>query len=886
MHPDAQEAHPKTIRLADYAPPDFLVDTIDLEFDLDERETVVRARLALRRNPARPAKQPLVLDGQGLALQSIAIDGHPLSPADYALGPESLTITKVPDRFTLDTMVRIDPQANTALEGLYVSSGNFCTQCEAEGFRRITFYPDRPDVMARYTTMIRADRGKFPVLLSNGNLVASGSLTDGRHYAKWEDPFPKPAYLFALVAGRLVSVDDRFVTRSGRKVELQIFVEPGNQDKCGHAMESLKHSMKWDEDRYGLEYDLDRFMIVAVGDFNMGAMENKGLNIFNTKYILARHDTATDDDYHGVEGVVAHEYFHNWTGNRVTCRDWFQLSLKEGLTVFRDQEFTADMNDAAVERIAAVRGLRALQFPEDASPMAHPVRPDSYIEINNFYTKTVYEKGAEVVRMYQTLLGRDGFRRGMDLYFKRHDGQAVTCDDFLTAMADANGADFTQFKRWYSQAGTPRVKARGAHDKAARRYTLTLEQSCPPTPGQPAKEPFHIPVAVGLLGADGKDLKLRLEGEPKAKGTTRVLDLKQPRQEFVFEDVAEPPLPSLLRGFSAPVKLDAGYADAELVRLMAEDSDGFARWEAGQTLACGLILGAVEAIRQGKEYAVDPGFVAAAGRVLADETTDKSLLALMLSLPSEAYLGEQMETIDVDALHAARQAFRAELARVHRARLLEVYHAAAANDPQSLAPVAVGRRALRNLSLAYLTTLGDDALLALATAQAREGRTMTEVQGALVALCETDASDREAVLADFYAKWKDEPLVVDKWFQVQAGAARADAVETVARLLGHPAFSMRNPNKVRALIGAFAAGNQVGFHRADGAGYAFLADRVLELDPLNPQVAARLLGPMARWRRFDTTRQAAMRAQLERIAAKPGLSKDVFEIASKSLAPS
>jgi aminopeptidase N len=883
MHPDAQDAKPRTIRLADYAPPDFLVDAVELEFDLDETATAVRARLALRRNPARPAGRPLVLDGQGLALQAIALDGRALGPGDYALGAERLTIAAVPDRFVLDTMVRIDPSANTALEGLYVSGGNFCTQCEAEGFRRITFYPDRPDVMARFTTTIRADRTRFPVLLSNGNLVASGALTDGRHFAKWEDPFPKPSYLFALVAGRLVSVDDRFVTRSGRTVALQIFVEPGNEDKCAHAMASLKRAMKWDEERFGLEYDLDRFMIVAVGDFNMGAMENKGLNIFNTKFILARPDTATDDDYNGIESVVAHEYFHNWTGNRVTCRDWFQLSLKEGLTVFRDQEFSADMHDPAVERIGAVRQLRALQFPEDAGPMAHPVRPDSYIEINNFYTKTVYEKGAEVVRMMQTLLGRDGFRRGMDLYFQRHDGQAVTCDDFVAAMEDANGADLGQFRRWYSQAGTPRVTARGAHDRAARRYTLTLEQSCPPTPGQPAKQPFHIPVAVGLIGADGRDLPLRLAGEAVPAGTTRVLDLKQPRQEFVFEDVAEPPLPSLLRGFSAPVRLDAGYTDGQLVRLMAEDSDGFARWEAGQALAAAMILRAVQAIRQGREVAVDPGFVAAFGRVLADDAADKSLLALMLTLPSEAYLGELMETIDVDALHRARRLFRAELARAHRARLLDVYHAGAANDPLSLDPVAVGRRALRNLALGYLVALGDDAALALAAAQAREGRTMTEVQGALVALCETGAREREAVLADFYARWKDEPLVVDKWFAVQAAAPRADALETVARLIGHPAFSLRNPNKARALIGSFA-GNQVGFHRADGAGYAFLADRVLELDPLNPQVAARLLGPMARWRRFDAARQAAMRAQLERIAARPGLSKDVFEIASKSLA--
>ncbi|MCK6450717.1 MAG: aminopeptidase N [Alphaproteobacteria bacterium] len=879
-----KDAAPRAIRLADYTPPDFLVESVDLEFDLDERATIVRSRLGLRRNPARPAGRPLALDGQGLTLLSLALNGRELTSGDYVLAHESLTIADVPERFVLDVGTRIDPSANTALEGLYVSSGNFCTQCEAEGFRRITFYPDRPDVMARFTTTIRADHGRYPVLLSNGNLVGEGRLSDGRHFARWEDPFPKPAYLFALVAGRLVSVDDAFVTRSGRRVTLQIFVEPGNEDKCAHAMASLKKAMKWDEERFGLEYDLDRFMIVAVGDFNMGAMENKGLNIFNTKYILARPDTATDADYAGIESVVAHEYFHNWTGNRVTCRDWFQLSLKEGLTVFRDQEFSAEMNDAAVQRIEDVRALRALQFPEDASPMAHPVRPDSYIEINNFYTKTVYEKGAEVVRMMQTLLGRDGFRKGMDLYFRRHDGQAVTCDDFVRAMEDANGADLEQFRRWYAQAGTPVVKARGAFDARNGRYVLTLEQSCPPSPGQATKLPFHIPIAVGLRDRTGGDLKLRLAGEAQAGGTTRVLDLKEATQTFVFEGVPAEPLPSLLRGFSAPVRLDAGYGDDALVRLMAEDSDGFARCEAGQILATGLILRAVGDIQAGRQVVVDPGFIAAFGRVLADETTDKSLLALMLTLPSEAYLGEQMDEIDVGTIHAAREAFRRALAGAHRARLFDVYRATAANDPASLDPAAVGRRALRNLCLAYLVTLGDDEVLSLCARQAREARSMTEVQGALQSLCETASPERAPVLDAFYAKWKDEPLVVDKWFQVQATAPRADALDEVRRLTGHPAFSIRNPNKVRALIGAYAAANPVGFHRADGKGYDFLADRVIELNRLNPQVAARMLGTMTRWRRYDAARRATMRRALERVAAEPGLSKDVFEIASKSLA--
>jgi aminopeptidase N len=881
---EAKLEAPKTVKLSDYAPPDFLVETVELEFDLAESAAVVRSTLTLKRNPARLAGAPLVLDGQHLELLSLAIDSRPLAPGEYSVDNERLTIPAAPDSLTLEVVTRIDPAANTALEGLYLSSGNFCTQCEAEGFRRITYYPDRPDVMARFSTTIRADKASYPVLLSNGNLVASGDLPGGRHFARWEDPHPKPCYLFALVAGNLAAVDDEFVTRSGRRVKLRIFVEPGNRDKCDHAMASLKRAMKWDEDRFGLEYDLDIFMIVAVGDFNMGAMENKGLNIFNTKYILARPDTATDDDFDGIESVVAHEYFHNWTGNRVTCRDWFQLSLKEGLTVFRDQEFSADMNDAAVQRIADVRALRALQFPEDAGPMAHPVRPDHYIEINNFYTKTVYEKGAEVVRMMQTLLGRDGFRKGMDLYFRRHDGQAVTCDDFVQAMEDANAADLGQFRRWYAQAGTPVVKARGVYDKAAGTYALTLEQTCPPTPGQPDKLAFHIPLAVGLVGADGKDIPLRLEGEAAPGGSTRVLNLKERRQRFLFHGLAAPPLPSLLRGFSAPVRLDAGYADAELLRLFQQDSDGFARWEAGQTLATGLILKSVAASGRGETVAADPAFIQAFGRVLTDETADQSLLTLMLTLPSETYLGEQTARIDVDAIHRAREGFRRALAHAHRGLLLKVYRASQANDPRSRDPVAAGRRALRNLALSYLVSLGDEEALGLCARQASEAQTMTEVQGALAALCETDSPQRQGVLDAFYAKWQDEPLVMDKWFAVQAMAPRADALETVERLTRHPGFSIRNPNKVRALIGAFAQGNPVGFHRADGAGHRFLADKVLELNALNPQVAARMLAAMTRWRRYDEARAESMRRALERVAAAPGLSKDVFEIAGKSLA--
>ena len=889
--PDASTDAPahQAVRRADYAPPAFLIDTVDLVVDLGDDATRVRSRLAMRRNPAAAARDKtaaLVLDGRRLELVSVLLNDRPLDPAadEFTVDDEHLTIAAVPERFVLNIETRIKPQDNHELEGLYFAGGMFCTQCEAEGFRKITYFLDRPDVMARYACTITADAARYPVLLSNGNKTAEGALEGGRHFARWEDPFPKPAYLFALVAGDLGCLEDSFVTRSGRTIALRIFTEHENVDKCGHAMASLKKAMTWDEDTFGLEYDLDIFMIVAIGAFNMGAMENKGLNVFNTKYVLAKPDSATDTDYLGIEAVIAHEYFHNWTGNRVTCRDWFQLSLKEGLTVFRDQQFSADMNSAAVKRIADVRGLRAGQFPEDASPMAHPVRPDSYIEIANFYTATVYIKGAEVVRMIHTLLGPARFRKGMDLYFERHDGQAVTCDDFVAAMQDASGVDLAQFKRWYAQAGTPELAVSAAYDAAARRYTVTVEQSCPPTPGQPDKQPFHIPLSLGLLDASGNDLPLQLEGEnaPPAPGT-RTLDVRQRREVFTFVNLPAEPTPSLLRGFSAPVKLKTNWTDAQLQFLAAHDTDPFARWEAGQQLAVKLMLGLVADRRAGRTLALDAGLVEAFARTLDDTSLDPAFVAQALALPSEGYLGELMDAIDPDAVHEVREHLRAGLAGALAPRWRATYDAAGDPGAYSIDPAAMGWRSLKALCLSYLIAGGTDAAVALCLEQARHGTNMTDVLTGLGLLADSVRPERDAALADFYARWKDDPLVLDKWFAIQAASSAPDTLARVTALLGHPAFDLKNPNKVRALIGAFTS-NPVRFHAADGSGYGFLADQVLALDAFNPKVAARMTGPLGRWRRYEPVRRAAMQAQLSRIASHPNLSKDVYEIATKSLA--
>jgi len=874
----------QTVYLKDYTPPDYWVDTVDLHFELGETETRVRATLGMRRREGVPPETPLVLDGEALELLSLALDGQPLEAPAYRVDGQSLTIDTVPDAFTLDIETRIFPQDNTRLEGLYRSSGNFCTQCEAQGFRRITYFPDRPDVMARYTTTIVADAEACPVLLSNGNPVESGTLEGGRHFAVWQDPYPKPSYLFALVAGRLDCREATHRTPSGREVTLRVYVEPHNLDKCDHALVSLKKAMEWDEQRFGLEYDLDIYMIVAVDDFNMGAMENKGLNVFNSKYVLARPDTATDADYIAIEAVIAHEYFHNWTGNRVTCRDWFQLSLKEGLTVFRDQEFTADMHSRAVKRIDDVRMLRTHQFAEDASPMAHPVRPDSYIEINNFYTVTVYEKGAEVVRLYQTLLGQAGFRRGMDLYFQRHDGQAVTTDDFRAAMADANAYDLDQFQRWYEQAGTPVVKASGTWRPNERVYELTLEQSCPATPGQPDKAPFLIPVGIGLLDAEGRDLPLTLEGETGPGAQSRVLHLTEARQTFRFTDIPEEPVPSLLRGFSAPVKLAFDYTPEQLMFLMAHDSDSFNRWEAGQQLAARAVKCLLEDYQHEHALGLEPPFIDAFREVLLDREADPALVAEALSLPSEAYLAELLEPVDPAAIHAVRRFVRRTLAASLRDVFQETYEAMQDYGPYSIDPAAIGRRALKNTCLSYLAELDDADIHEQCYAQFQAADNMTDVLAALRALADSESEEGERALAAFEAKWRDDPLVLDKWFGIQAMSRRPDTLDRVQALMKHPGFSIRNPNRVRALIGAFASGNPLRFHAPDGSGYGFLARRVLELDALNPQVAARLVKPLTRWRHYEPGRRDLMRESLQGIAANEKLSPDLFEIVSKSLA--
>ncbi len=870
------------VRIQDYAPPAFLIPEVELDVDIGDEFTRVRARLDVRRRTAEK-QAPLVLDGEDLALESVAIDGRTLSPAEYSLGERHLSIPSVPDAFMLETVSRIEPGMNTRLMGLYASRNGLFTQCEAEGFRRITWFADRPDVMSKYQVSIHAGRERYPLLLSNGNPVAAGEEAGGRHWAKWVDPFPKPCYLFALVAAKLDVLEDRFVTRSGRKVRLSVCVEPGKIAQAGFAMQALKRAMKWDEDVFGLELDLDQYMIVAVGDFNMGAMENKGLNIFNTRYVLADPQTATDTDFMNIDRVVAHEYFHNWTGNRVTCRDWFQLSLKEGLTVFRDQEFGADMYSRPVQRIQEVRGLRAAQFPEDAGPMAHPVRPQSYMEISNFYTATVYEKGAEVVRMIHTLVGPENFRKGMDLYFARHDGQAVTCDEFVQAMADASGTDLAQFRRWYDQAGTPVLEVSGRHDAQACRFILEARQSTAPTPGHQGKLPLHIPLAVGLVGADGRDLPLRLEGEAAPSGPQRVLSLRRAAERFVFEDVAQPPVPSLARDFSAPVILEYPYTESELTHLLAHDSDPFNRWEAGQRLALRLLLGGVQALRSGREPARSDSFIEALSRVLARAGEDPAFAAEVLALPSEGYVGEQLAEVDPDAIQAERIRLRRNIAAALREPLLAAYRSLQVSGPYSPDARSAGRRSLRNLCLGYLMELDDPEIRGLCNQQFRHADNMTDIMAALGALANCDCPERPGALEAFYSKWRDEPLVVDKWLAVQAGSRLPGTLAEVRRLTAHPAFDIRNPNKVYSLVRVFCA-NQARFHAADGAGYDFAAEKVVEVDALNPQVAARLARAFDRWRKFDAGRRDRARAALERLRDSPGLSKDASEIVLRALA--
>src|SRR5712671_5248272 len=876
------EPHP--IRLRDYRPPDWLVDTVELNVSLDASATRVRASLLLRPNPKAAAPAPLLLDGDGLTLVALRLDGEPLAPAQYVATPDRLSLAQPPQRpFRLEIETKIDPSANTQLMGLYRSGKTYCTQCEAEGFRRITYFPDRPDVMAVYTTRIEADVTDAPVLLANGNLTDSGTLAGGkRHFAVWHDPFPKPSYLFALVGGTLAFVEDRFRTMSGRDVTLRIYVEPGKEDRCGYAMDSLKRAMRWDEQAFGREYDLDMFMIVAVSDFNMGAMENKGLNVFNDKYILASPESATDTDYASIEAIVAHEYFHNWTGNRITCRDWFQLCLKEGLTVFRDQEYTADQRSRPVKRIADVRVLRAHQFVEDAGPLAHPVRPDAYREINNFYTPTVYEKGAEIVRMLKTLLGAQGFRKGMDLYFKRHDGRAATVEDFVGCFADATGSDLAQFMRWYRQAGTPEVAVTLSHDAKARTCTLQLAQMLRPTPGQSVKEPMVIPLAIGLIAPDGRDLALTLaDGRTVERG---VLVLSDPTETFVFTNVGARPVASLNRGFSAPVKLTANLTPDDLHFLAAHDSDPFNRWQALQTLASTLLTDNVKALRAGNPMRTDGGLVAALGTILADPQVEPAFAAQALAVPSEADIARELgRDVDPDAIFTARVALRAELGNALGAALRDAYRRLSDGGTYSPDAASAGRRSLKNIALDLLAASGSSAAIALAARQYQSADNMTDRLAAVSTLSLYPVRERQAAIDDFYRRYQSDPLVIDKWFALQAAIPEPATLDRVQELTRHPAFSLGNPNRVRSLVGAFTQMNQTQFNRPDGAGYAFLADTVLALDGKNPQVASRMMTAFRSWRALEAVRRARAEAELKRVAAAPTLSNDVRDIAERSL---
>ncbi|MBU6474831.1 MAG: aminopeptidase N [Alphaproteobacteria bacterium] len=858
------ENAPQTKFLKDYKKPDFKIDSIHLDFNIRDGATTVTATTKFRR--VNPQARDLVLDGQNMTLKSVALDGAALSSNRFTADDDHLTVSDVPDSCTLETVTEICPEKNTALEGLYSSGGNYCTQCEPEGFRKITYCLDRPDVMTTFTVRIEADKKKCPILLSNGNCTGKGELGGGRDFAVWHDPFPKPCYLFALVAGDLATVHDTFATMSGRKVDLYIHVNRGNEGKCAHAMESLKKAMKWDEEKYGREYDLDLFNIVAVNDFNFGAMENKSLNIFNARLVLAKPETATDADFLSIEGVVAHEYFHNWTGNRITCRDWFQLSLKEGLTVFRDQSFSADMNAADVCRIEDVDQLRNMQFAEDSGPMAHPIRPDNYIEINNFYTPTVYEKGAEVIRMMHTLLGAENYRRGTDLYFKRHDGQAVTCDDFVQCMQDASGVDLSQFRLWYSQAGTPEISVADSYDDLKKIYTLTLTQHIPDTAGQTGKNPMHMPVLVGLLGNDGRDL---------LPEKTRLLHLRARQETFFFENVRERPVPSVLRQFSAPVKLKTQLSDGDLLFLMAHDSDGFNRREAGQTYLQRLILS--------RPHRLPEALYDAFGKLIADKAADRALIAKALTLPSESYLAQLQDVIDVDGVHAARKLILSGIGKKYLAELQKLYEENMDSGPYSVAPASVGRRSLKNTALRYILAADASLGAALAAAQYKTAGNMTDKVAALVILGDAKTAAAAEAFADFYKTWKADPLVIDKWFGLQAVADRADAPEVVTLLLQHPDFTYKNPNRLRALIGNFAAGNPKWFHRDDGAGYRILAETVIRLNAINPSTAARLLTPLRQWRKYDAERKLLMENELKRILSEKDISNDVYEIVSKSL---
>jgi aminopeptidase N len=875
---------PQTKYLKDYLPPAYLVDQVELDFYLSPTATKVASTLTLRLNPDRNGVvEPLVLDGEHLELLAVEVDGLSLTSADYQCDEVSLTIPAPSAQFSVHIITCVDPLNNTALEGLYQSNGIFCTQCEPEGFRKITYYPDRPDVLAPFRVRVEGGQADCPVLLSNGNLVDQGVLDNGRHFACWEDPFPKPSYLFALVAGNLVWLEDHFITMSARRVLLQIYVEERNRNDCDFAMESLKKAMKWEEQVYGLEYDLDRYMIVAVDDFNMGAMENKGLNVFNSKYVLARPETATDNDYPGIEAVIAHEYFHNWTGNRVTCRDWFQLSLKEGLTVLRDQQFSADMQSAAVKRIDDVALLRQYQFPEDAGPMAHPVRPESYVEINNFYTTTIYNKGAEVIRMLETLLGRERFVKGVRLYLNRHDGQAATCEDFVAALEHAGEVDLSRFRRWYTQAGTPEVKVDGHYDRDTQTFTLDCQQSCPATPGQPDKEAFHLPLVMGLLGHDGADLTLQLATDEAPGGTSRVLELTQAREQFSFVGVPEQPVLSLLRGFSAPVRLKMRDRPEDLAFRMAYDSDPFNRWEAGQQLSVAELLQLYQQQLEGQlSTGLSKIFVDAWGVALTDNRADESLLARMLQLPSEQYLADQLEEVDPQLIRAVREQALRQLLSVHRENLLQRYNSYSSAGGYSLDPSAVGRRRLVHGCLSLLMLEPDERLQDRCLHHYQEAGNMTDRLAAFTALVDCRESPlRDQVKEDFYRQWKHYPLLLDKWFSTLASGRHENTFFEIERLLLHPDFTLNNPNRARSLLGSFAQ-NLAVFHRPDGNGYRLLTEQIRRLDKRNPQVAARMATPLTRWKRLEPQRRALLREELVALQQE-NLSRDLYEIVNKSL---
>ncbi|HEX4888980.1 MAG TPA: aminopeptidase N [Alphaproteobacteria bacterium] len=866
------ETPPQPIFARDYRAPDYRITHAYLEVSLDPHATRILARLDIEaRDPGGTDLPPLILDGEKLKLEAVRMDGAPLRDSAYSVDAKHLTLHKPPARFQLETETIIDPGANTELEGLYLAGRLFCTQCEPEGFRRIAYFIDRPDNLTIFRTRIIGDKASCPILLSNGNMTGSGELPDGRHWAEWHDPFPKPSYLFALVAGNLALVRDSFTTQSGREIDLRIYVDPGMEDRSAYAMDALKRAMRWDETRFGLEYDLDIYMIVATIHFNMGAMENKGLNVFNSKFVLARADTATDADFAGIERVIAHEYFHNWTGNRVTCRDWFQLSLKEGLTVFRDQEFCADMRGAAVARIEDVRALRARQFAEDAGPLAHPVRPDSYIEINNFYTATVYEKGAELVRMLQTLLGRDAFTKGVQLYLRQQDGAAATIEDFVRAMQQASGKNLDQFYAWYAQAGTPEISVEDHYDPATRNYSLTLTQRMP---GRPECPPLPIPIAYGLLDQTGAGIA----------GANGVLELTGAQQSFQFRGLASRPTPSLFREFSAPVTVNYAAGAQSQAFLLAHDSDPFNRWEAGQQYALRLLADNAARLAGGGQVVAAPDYIEALAALLRDagrdKTLDKAFVAAVLTLPSEQEIARRMPVINVTAVHGARQALRCEIAAALRGPLLEIYQSNDANTPYSPDAAEAGRRSLRNCALAYLALGG---MTDLAMAHYRNAGNMTDSMAALSVLAHLDIPERTRALDDFYGRWRGDALVLDKWFTAQALSFLPDTLTQVQALLAHPDFSFENPNRVRALIGAFCHSNQLRFNAADGSGYRFFADQVLALDKINAQVASRLLTAMDQWRRFDAPAQAHAREALTRIVSSPGLSPNVYEIAIKTL---